>query len=380
MTEPQGVFIERFVTEPHSSGPRVTVKDLIDVAGSVTTAGCRALAERQAPAEKDATCITRLRQGGAQLVGKVNLHELAYGVSGINPWYGTPENPVDPGRVPGGSSSGSAVAVATGEADIALGTDTGGSVRIPAACCGVVGLKTTFGRIPCDGVWPLGRSFDTVGPLARDVAGVVRAMSLLEPGFAPAKEAPTRVALIDLGPEVPIDPVIAEAVERALHDAELSVERVPVDRWREAWRAQQLLLHIEAVEADGWLLEESGGVGIGEATLERLRRPLPGESERDEALAERGRFQRRLGRLLEDFGMLALPTIDRRPPFPEEGVVAFNVLTAPVNFAGLPALSLPVPALGRPPTGLQLIGGGGDEELLVSAAGRIERAISGPFG
>src|SRR5438477_238731 len=127
----------------------------------------------------------------ARIVGKANLHELAYGVSGVNGWFGTPVNPLDPGLVPGGSSSGSAVAVATDVADVALGSDTGGSVRIPAACCGITGLKTTHGRISLEGVWPLAPSLDTIGPLARDVAGLTLGMQLLEPGFTPAA-APAR--------------------------------------------------------------------------------------------------------------------------------------------------------------------------------------------
>ncbi len=134
------------------------------MAGEVTTAGCRAVARRAVPAERDAACLKGARDAGARIVGRTNLHELALGVTGVNPWYGTPVNPLDPSLVPGGSSSGSAVAVATGEAEVAYGSDTGGSVRIPAACCGVAGLKTTWGRIPLDGVWPLAPSFDTVGP------------------------------------------------------------------------------------------------------------------------------------------------------------------------------------------------------------------------
>ena len=114
-------------------------------------------------------------------------------MTGVNPWYGTPVNPLDPRLVPGGSSSGSAVAVATGEADVAYGTDTGGSVRIPSACCGTAGLKTTWGRVPLDGVWPLSPSFDTVGPMARDVAGLVLGMELLEPGFVVGPATPVRV-------------------------------------------------------------------------------------------------------------------------------------------------------------------------------------------
>ena len=120
-------------------------------------------------------------------MGRTNLHELALGVTGVNPWFGTPVNPLDPALVPGGSSSGSAVAVATDEADVAYGSDTGGSVRIPSACCGTAGLKTTWGRIPLEGVWPLSPSFDTVGPMARDVAGLVAGMALLEPGFSVAE-------------------------------------------------------------------------------------------------------------------------------------------------------------------------------------------------
>ena len=147
------VWIERFNEGP-ARGLTVAVKDLIDVRGSVTTAGCRALADRGQPAAADALCIARVRAAGGRLLGKVNLHELAFGVTGINSWFGTPPNPSDPGRIPGGSSSGSAVAVATGEADVALGSDTGGSVRIPAACCGGVGLKTTHGRPARRGVAP----------------------------------------------------------------------------------------------------------------------------------------------------------------------------------------------------------------------------------
>src|SRR5690349_21521050 len=139
-------FITRL--DAAGTGPRVAVKDLIDVEGVPTTAGCRALARTAKPAERDAACLAGLRAAGARLVGKANLHELAMLPLGTNPWFGTPVNPLDPALIPGGSSSGSATAVATGEADVALGSDTGGSVRIPAACCGITGLKTSYGRVP----------------------------------------------------------------------------------------------------------------------------------------------------------------------------------------------------------------------------------------
>ena len=132
-------------------------------------------------------------------MGKTNLHELCFGATGVNPHYGTPVNPLDPTRIPGGSSSGSAVAVATGQADVAFGTDTAGSIRNPAACCGVAGLKTTHGRIPLEGLWPLAPSMDTVGPLAQQRGGRDLGMVLLEPGFAPAPSRTGRWSSVDFG-------------------------------------------------------------------------------------------------------------------------------------------------------------------------------------
>jgi amidase len=184
-------FITRL--DPRGSGPRVAVKDIIDVTGVPTTAGCRAIALAARPAERDAACLAGSRAADARLVGKANLHELAMLPLGTNPWFGTPVNPLDAGLIPGGSSSGSAVAVATDEADVAFGSDTGGSVRIPAACCGVYGLKTTHGRISLEGVWPLAPSMDTIGPIATSIAGLARGMELLEPGFAVASSAAGRI-------------------------------------------------------------------------------------------------------------------------------------------------------------------------------------------
>src|ERR1700684_1451890 len=138
-----------FITRYDTAGPgvRLAVKDLIDMQGQPTTAGCRAAAERAHPAPSDAACLAGARASGARIVGRTNLHELALGVTGVNPWFGTPLNPLDPSLVPGGSSSGSAVAVATGEADVAFGSDTGGAVRIPAARCGGNGVENTHRRV-----------------------------------------------------------------------------------------------------------------------------------------------------------------------------------------------------------------------------------------
>ena len=202
MTETaDSVFIDS--TLIGSAGTTVAVKDLIDIAGLPTTAGCLAIARTAVPAEADAVCMAGLRAaidaGEARIVGKSNLSELAMGASGVNERFGTPLNPLDPDLIPGGSSSGSAVAVAGGEAEVGIGSDTGGSVRVPAACCGIVGLKTTHGRIPLEGVLPLAESLDTIGPLGRDLAAVVRGMELLEPGFTPGAPAPLTSTLAKTG-------------------------------------------------------------------------------------------------------------------------------------------------------------------------------------
>src|SRR5580700_6083389 len=165
-------------------GPRVGIKDSIDVAGFATRMGSACLADAP-PAAQHAVVVRALLAAGCRIVGKTNLHELAYGVTGINRWSGTPTNPRAPERVPGGSSSGSAVAVAAGLVDFSLGTDTGGSIRIPAACCGVYGLKPSYGRVSRRGVHPAHSSLDCVGPFARDIPMLERAMQALDRSFHP---------------------------------------------------------------------------------------------------------------------------------------------------------------------------------------------------
>src|SRR4030081_3487665 len=160
------------VSSEEGQGTVVAVKDLIDVAGMVTTGGGVILPRE--PAAEDAPVVKRLRREGCVMVGKTNLHEFAYGVTSVNPHYGAVRNPHDPRMVAGGSSGGSAVAVATAMCNWAIGTDTGGSIRIPASLCGVVGFKPALGSIETAGVIPLSRSLDPLGPIATDVAGVAR--------------------------------------------------------------------------------------------------------------------------------------------------------------------------------------------------------------
>ncbi|HWC38028.1 MAG TPA: amidase, partial [Acidimicrobiales bacterium] len=254
-------FITRMTTT--GAGLRLAVKDLIDMVGLPTTAGCAAVAGDAEPAARDAACMAGSRvaeeAGEVRVVGKANLHELAFGASGINKAFGTPVNPLDGSRVPGGSSSGSAVSVAGDEADVAFGSDTGGSVRIPSACCGTAGLKTTHGRVSLEGVWPLATSLDTIGPMARDVAGLVAGMRLLEPGFEAATSVPTMIGRVRATGDV--DPEIDGAVDGALAAVGCGVVEVELPGWGGAYVAGGTILVSEAAAAVGHLLEQRERLG-----------------------------------------------------------------------------------------------------------------------
>lgn len=358
------------------SGLRVAVKDLIDVAGLPTTAGCRAVASRAGPAAADAACLGGLRaaqgRGEARLAGKTGLHELAYGITGVNAAFGTPVNPLDPARVPGGSSSGSAVAVATGEADVAYGTDTGGSIRIPAACCGVAGLKTTWGRVPLTGVWPLAPSLDTVGPMARDVGGLAAGMALLEPGFTIAGGPPAVVGRVAMD----ADPVVGQAVDDALAATGWQVRPVTLTGVPAARAALNDLLDGEAWACDASLAEAAPDL-IGADVLARLREASTVSAAAVSAAREHaGRWQAYLLALLQQVEMLAFPTLAGFPAKLDNpaGMSRIRGLNSLINLAGLPALALPVPAAGPLPASIQLAGPPGSEEHLLAAGAEVERA------
>jgi len=365
-------FITRFDTS--GSGIRLAVKDLIDMEGVPTTAGSRAVAEQALPALTDAACMAGARAAGARIVGRTNLHELALGVTGVNPWFGTPVNPLDPTRVPGGSSSGSAVAVATGEADVAYGSDTGGSVRIPAACCGTTGLKTTWGRIPLEGVWPLSPSFDTIGPMARDVRGLEVGMALLEPGFTAAAPESWRVARIRLE----ADPRIDAALDRALAATGWEVTDIDMPEWDSVSTTGGLLLVAEAWKTNQ-VLAETRADAIGDDVLARLHlgRDLSGQASLTGARSAQRLWCRRMDTVLARFDLLVMPTLTILPPVLED---ADDLLVArctlPVNLAGVPALALPVPTDGDLPASMQLVARRNAEETLVAAGLVVEAASS----
>jgi amidase len=362
------------------SGPRVAVKDLIDMAGLPTTAGCRAVADTAAPAERDAVCIAGLRAalatGQARFAGKTNLHELAYGISGINGAFGTPVNPLDPRRMPGGSSSGSGAAVAAGEADIAFGTDTGGSIRIPAACCGIAGLKTTWGRIPLTGVRPLAAGLDTVGPMARDVAGITAGMALLEPGFTVARGAPSTAGVI----VIDADPRITRAIDHALRTAECTVIPVVIPNLEEIITASVTVLDAQAWAANKDLIAFAPGrVGTDvRSRLEHASTVTPTQVTAAEAVIARWRAT--LDALFDRVDFLAAPSLLGFPPLLDEmdQLWKLRALTSPVNAAGVPALALPLPArdAGPMPANIQLIGPRGSEERLLAAGARLEAAVA----
>ncbi|HXW87967.1 MAG TPA: amidase [Streptosporangiaceae bacterium] len=372
-------FITRLPPPPGASGILLAVKDLIDVEGVPTTAGSRAVAEAARPADRDAACLAGARAAGAVIVGKANLHELAYGGAGLNEWFGTPVNPLDPSLLPGGSSSGSAVAVADGDADVAYGSDTGGSVRIPAAFCGVTGLKTTYGRVSLDRVWPLAPSLDTVGPMARDVAGVTAGMALLEPGFRVAASVADGVGRIRPA-GFDVDPRIDAAVDAALAASGLTVTEVDLPGWLAAREACGVLLDFEAARSNRVLLADPARRAlIGRNVLARLT-----DAERvtvEDAAAARARQpgwrEAVHAALARGGGLLALPTVPFFPPRLDAAPgLHFTAFTNAVNLAGLPALALPVPSEHSLPASLQLIGPPGAEGLLLATGAVIEAAVA----
>jgi amidase len=360
------------------SGPRVAVKDLVDVAGVPTTAGCRALERTVKPAAQDAACLAGFRAADARLVGKANLHELAMLPIGTNPWFGTPVNPLDASLIPGGSSSGSAVAVANGDAEVAIGSDTGGSVRVPSACCGTTGLKTTHGRIPLDGVWPLAPSLDTVGPMAVDVAGCVLGMQLFEPGFQPAESSARTVGRVRTSG----NPDIEAAIDAALRAAELEVVTIEWDELAPGVDAFAPIYFAEMYDVDHDLVTKNpDGVGPDIAGMVAAADMFRGAV--DDARGALAAWKKALFSLFDRVELLALPTLPIFPPRIDEIgpdnllpiVIEITRHVALFNAAGTPCTAQPVPSGGPLPASLQLVGPPNAEELLLTTAARVETAV-----
>ena len=385
-------------------GIPVAVKDMVATAGLRTTMGARHF-ETYVPA-RDAECVRRLRAAGAIVIGKTTTHEFAYGATGDRSANGAARNPYRPGHMSGGSSAGSAVAVAAGIVPLALGTDTGGSVRLPAALCGVVGLRPSHGAVPTDGVFPLSPSLDTIGPMARTAAdchalwralvgssgsvtssGGRAAGGITSSGGPTADEGvhPFRIGWLDaVGPT---DPAVATVVRAWLGElaAELGADVVDTvlpdpDGMRrtystvQGWEAHAVHAERLAVAPDQYDAE----------VLARLRaggRISPGEY-RDARGAQR-EARRVVTGLLGDLDLLALPTAGLVAP--KVGVRSVSVgdreldvreallgLTMLWSVTGLPALSLPAGQVDGLPVGLQLVAADGAEDLLLRVAERSD--------
>jgi len=355
-------------------GARLAVKDCIDVAGLPTTVGCPVVAAQAGPAAADARVVAAARQAGARIVGKTNLTELCWSAAGVNPWSGTPVNPVDPARLPGGSSSGSAVAVAAGEADVALGTDTGGSIRIPAACCGVVGLKTTWGRVSLDGVYPLAPSLDTVGPLGADVAAVELGMRLIEAGFTASATAERAVGR--LRPPADIDQAVDAAIDRALAMAGLLGTDVAGPDLDRAYAAAGVIIDGEGYRANAALTPYLDQLS---RHVQRSMAAGAGYTDDDLSQAHRARASLRdwFRTMFGHHPFLVMPTLVAAPPLPGEHGMRLTLLTVPANLAGLPALALPVPSgPGGFPASLQIIGPPDSEGQLIALGRIVEAALA----
>jgi len=363
-------FVDRFnLGDRH--GPTIAIKDCIDIEGMPTRAGSAALADIL-PAQRNAVVVDALIRAGWHIVGKTTMHELAYGMTGVNPFAGTPLNPQDPALIPGGSSSGSAAAVGHGDVDAALGSDTGGSIRLPAACCGVVGLKPTFGRVSRRGAWPRESSLDCVGPFARDVVvltGVMRAIAQdFDTTTAARPLAQARVGVLATGSDAPVEAALAAA----LRATGWQQEPRALAGMQAAFEAAMTVINLETWAAFGHLLN-SGQVGPDVAARLAAASLTP-EDARREAEHVRANFSAEIDRALEGVDALVLPTLPSLPPTVAEvaaghPVLALSRLVRPFNLSGHPALSYPIPVPAVPiKAGLQLVGRKGDDERLCALA------------
>lgn len=366
------VFLRAHVVD--GDGTRVAVKDVIDVEGAPTTGCCEAVAQTALPAERDAACIETLRGAGGRIVGRTVCDELAIGARGVNTWSGWPLNPLDPELIPGGSSSGSAVAVATGAAEVGIGSDTGGSCRIPAACCGIFGLKTTHGRVPLDGVLPLSPSLDTIGPLAADVPALVRATRLLIPSLRSGTPASRRRVGRLRVPDV--DGRVDAGVDATLARTGWEIVDVEFDGWSAAQDAATTLLLAEAGEHHGHLLDGQAEL-LTPSTEAKLRVAQQIDAEAiDLAHRTARRWRTELDHVFGRVDLIALPTLPGPPPRlddPEPSVeVEASRLCLAFNLAGVPALALPTPAMvGHVPISLQLVAPWDGETVLLSSAAEV---------
>jgi aspartyl-tRNA(Asn)/glutamyl-tRNA(Gln) amidotransferase subunit A len=365
------IFLAR--PERVGSGIPLAVKDLFDTAGLRTTYGSILFAEHVP--ERTAEAVARLEAAGYVNVGKTNLHEFAYGITSYNPHFGEVPNPLAPERTAGGSSAGSAAALAAGLADAALGSDSGGSVRIPAACCGVVGFKPSRGLVPLEGCFPLAPSFDHAGPMGREVRTCERMLEALAPGFDRAElgsleEIEVGVAWLELA-----EPLVRARVQAAVdlfpHRRDIAFpfpEGVGPVFLREVAESHRGLFPEHAED-------------YGENVRAKLERCLAvSDAEFEAALVRLEEYRERAGKTMEGLDLLVTPTLAFvAPPTIRDDLEIRDAVirfTYPFNALGWPALALPCgPAEQGLPASVQLVGPAGEDARVIAAGALLERAL-----
>lgn len=375
------------------SGLPIALKALFDVAGEVTHAGS---AGWQSPAAEDAVIVARLRRAGAVLTGHTNMTEFAYSGLGLNPHYGTPDNPLAPGHIPGGSSSGAAVAVARGMAAAAIGTDTGGSVRIPAAFCGLVGFKPSQNRVPRAGTFALSDSLDSIGPIARSVACCARLDAVLsgqpvrplEPASLKGQRflVPMDYMLDDL------DPTVAGAFDRSLRQLRAAGAEITEAPARILTSLSELLEGGGFTAAESYQVHRHWLASHGDRYDPRVRARI----ERGATLSaadyidlcqRRTEKKRQADEWLRAFDGLLAPTVPMVPPRFADVVTdtdygRLNLLAlrnpSVANLLDLCAISLPNHAPDELPSGLMLIGRNGCDRTLLGLAAAMESLMEAP--
>jgi aspartyl-tRNA(Asn)/glutamyl-tRNA(Gln) amidotransferase subunit A len=375
-------------------GTIVSIKDLFDVAGEVTRVGSKVFAEEGKPATADAPVVRRLRAGGAVVVAKTNMSEFAYTGIGANPHFGTPGNPADRKRVPGGSSSGAAVAAADGMCEIAIGTDTGGSCRIPGALCGIVGYKPSRQRIPTTGAFPLSYSIDSIGPIARSVEACARADAVMaNETYVPLE--PVSLNGLRIGAVVgypienldeTVDLKFSDAVARLnkagahISEEKLSLldDMAQVNSKGGVQPAEAFSIHRDLLSRRADAIDPNVQV-----RLERAR--TISAADYIDMVRERARLIRSMDDRIADVDVLAWPTTPMVAPTmqevaaPDEFARKNAMLlrnTVIVNFFDLCAISVPIPRGSGLPAGFMLVARNGQDQRLFRIAAAIERLFA----
>jgi aspartyl-tRNA(Asn)/glutamyl-tRNA(Gln) amidotransferase subunit A len=370
---PEGVFLA--LPEAVPGGARLAVKDLFDTAGLVTTYGSALFAEHVPAAT--APAVAALQAAGYSVVGKTNLHEFAYGTTSENPHFGTVPSPLAEGRVAGGSSGGNAAALALDACEVALGTDSGGSIRIPAACCGSVGFKPTFGLVSLEGCFPLAPTFDHAGPMARDVATCEAAMPTLAPGFEPRALASLEEVRVAVCLEH-ADPLVLARVE----EASACFPRRELVSFPRPEGVSRLFMHeVAGVHAE--LFAENADL-YGEDVRIKVERCLEvTDRQAEEAARRREEYREQAEEALDGFDLVLTPTLPCVAPRVGAGGTgdldvreSLISWTFPFNALGWPALALPCgPAEDGLPASVQLAGGTGSDAVVLAAGRLLEAAL-----